>query len=154
MAWKIHKLWRLILATLLTPILGGVLTIMGVYIYILTKGDNGDDLFEAIRIGGVFGAIIGWPTMLLVGLPIHALICKREARHWAVYALAGALAGTLASIGFLHILLGGTFSGEGNYGVILFFGIPTGIFSSVLFHFIRGPHTPLTPPSNTPTSPA
>ncbi|CAN0348068.1 unnamed protein product, partial [Phaeothamnion confervicola] len=46
--------------------------------------------------GLMLGGIIGWPVMLVFGLPVHAfLLRKTSAKAW-VYVIAGAVAGTAA----------------------------------------------------------
>jgi len=143
MVLGIHKKWRLALATLIAPIFGGILFIIGLHTFTLLLSNRGlYTPFETLKIGTAFGALIGWPTMLLVGLPMHALICKLQTRHWVVYALGGGAAGALAAFSFL-LAISGSFASTTEYaGLLLICGIPTGLFSAVLFHLIRGPHMP------------
>ena len=93
---------------------------------------------------GVGTVLIGWPTMLIVGLPLHGWLCHKDQRHWARYAGFGAIGGLAPALAF------GLFDGGGNIQLLLI-GLGVGSVTAVLFHFIRGPHLALTEPANLPT---
>jgi len=89
--------------------------------------------------------------MLLLGLPIHGVLCARNKRRWFYYAVSGAAAGILAVLVFIIVL-------EGSMSEIpvalIGLGAAAGATAALLFHLIRGPHLALTEPSNTTTSPS
>jgi hypothetical protein len=49
-------------------------------------------------LGAGLGTIIGWPAMLLGGLPLHGLLIRARQFEWKAYVLAGVAAGTIAMI--------------------------------------------------------
>jgi|GEM_PF-4448025 len=143
---------RLILATILAPLLG-TLVISGLWLLFImdappfgsTSTWNPDDiggpqygwnfngLFALTLAGSIF---VGWPAMLVLGLPLHGLLCHKDKRYWYTYAGAGATAGLVAML-ILAIIL------DGIRSVPLFFlasGIAAGALTALLFHLIRGPH--------------
>jgi len=125
---------RLILATLLAPTIGAFSTILT--LVILDPGTiNGSyDLFHFIAvIGGLIALLIGLPTMLIVGLPIHGWLCHKNLRHWTRYAGFGAIAGLVPALAF------GIFDGAIGF-LMIAIGAAAGSLTAVLFHLIRGPH--------------
>lgn len=117
---------RLILATILAPFTT-VLAVSSVMLH-STSG------FLAVAL---FGSVtVGWPAMLLLGLPLHGLLCSKDKRRWFYYALAGFLAGAIALFVFMLIA-----EGTGRVHVyLLMIGAASGAVTAVLFHLIRGPH--------------
>ena len=95
--------------------------------------------------GAMFGAIIGWPAMLLLGLPAHSLLYRRKSHRIGGYLLAGVLAGFLASL-ILLLLLGGfgifrsmtgaDITGGGFITLIVVFA---SVIAATVFWFIRRP---------------
>src|SRR5262245_5319883 len=74
---------RLIVASIFCgPLAGLVLvTIFLIIIALLTAADGGpvDSIPVALVIGSaLYGAIIGWPMMLIFGLPAHAFLYRRK----------------------------------------------------------------------------
>jgi hypothetical protein len=136
---------RLILATLFSPFIGGLFVF--VLLTIFDQGVFDDPLGYLEFLGTVVGVgtlLIGWPTMLMVGLPLHGWLCHKDQRHWARYAGFGAIGGVVPTLAF------GLFEGGGNIPLLLV-GLGAGSVTAVLFHIIRGPHLPLTEPTNLPT---
>ena len=75
---------RLILATIVSPAIGAFL--MVVVSTIFDQGVFDDPLGYLEFIGVVAGVgtlVVGWPTMLIIGLPLHGWLCHRNKRHWA-----------------------------------------------------------------------
>lgn len=135
---------RLLAAIIAAPILGSLFTLLAFTLYILvsfpaTEGMTLAELAPFIRIGLICGAGIGWPAMLLFGLPMHRWICWRGVRHWFTYLALGAVAGTAASLIFFGALSGGDFVLASGLSLIL--GAPTGVASAFAFYLIRGPVT-------------
>jgi hypothetical protein len=94
--------------------------------------------------GALFGAAIGWPAMLLFGLPAHAFLYKRRSHKIGGYLLAGALLGVLATVVITVLSMIGTrdvmganllYTG-GLFGVIL---LLASIGASSIFWWIRRP---------------
>ena len=136
---------RLILATIVSPAIGAFLVF--VLLTIFDQGVFDDPLGYLEFLGTVVGVgtvLIGWPTMLLIGLPLHGWLCHKNQRHWARYAGFGAIGGLVPALAF------GLFDGGGNIQLLLI-GLGVGSVTAVLFHFIRGPHLALTEPANHPT---
>jgi len=140
MTKNIHNIWRLFAAIIVTPILGAILTITAIEIYSSGGGGTGSDYTELLRIAIVFGAVIGWPAMLVLGLPIHSLLCRFKARHWAAYAFLGAVVGAIAALIASHFIFGVNLRYLLLDSFVLIIGCPTGAFAATLFHLIRGPH--------------
>jgi hypothetical protein len=94
--------------------------------------------------GAIFGAAIGWPAMLLFGLPAHAFLYKRRSHKIGGYLLAGALLGVLATIvitvlstiGTRDVLGANLLYTGGVFGVIL---LLASIGASSIFWWIRRP---------------
>ena len=133
---------RLILAALIAPMIGAFVTVT-----LATILDTGvlDDLsgyFTFIGAGGGLGTLlVGWPTMLIVGLPLHVWLCQKNQRHWTRYGGLGALGG------LVPVTVFGLF--EGGFPIqLVLLGVCAGALTAVLFHVIRGPHLALTEPAN------
>jgi hypothetical protein len=94
--------------------------------------------------GAFLGAVIGWPVMLVFGLPAHAFLYRRRSRKVGAYLLAGILVGFAAV--FVVILLGaalGGFQPDTAFAAGLastgFFGLLISVLASWLFWLIRRP---------------
>lgn len=131
---------RLILATIFAPLIVSILTVA--FFMALESGEA--QIIHNIRlvalISGLVSALIGWPAMLIIGLPAHGILCAKNMRRWYYYAIAGALTGIVAMVVFSLIA-------EGRLNIPpLFLALASfgGAFAAVLFHFIRGPHLALT----------
>ena len=132
---------RLILATIVSPAIGAFL--MVVVSTIFDQGVFDDPLGYLEFIGAVAGVgtlVVGWPTMLIIGLPLHGWLCHKNKRHWARYAGLGAIGGLIPAFIF------GMSDGAIPYQFLLL-GAATGSVTAMLFHFIRGPHLALTEPT-------
>jgi len=138
---------RLFLAAILCgPIAGlAIIFIIGLITW-LSNLRYGSSFFplEYFFSGAVFGAGIGWPAMLLFGLPAHAFLYKRRSHKIGGYLLSGALLGVLATVAItlfatvgMRDLMGANllYSG-GIFGVIL---LLSSIGASSIFWWIRRP---------------
>jgi hypothetical protein len=89
--------------------------------------------------GFMLGGLIGWPVMLVLGLPAHAaLLRKTSAKIWW-YIIAGAVIGGVA--GGVRLLQ--TFSSVSPDARLLYIaiGAVTGTLAAVVFWFLRRPDT-------------
>ena len=139
---------RLFLATILCGPLSGLLIIFILaLISWLSNLRYNPSSFMPIAMffsGAVFGAAIGWPAMLLFGLPAHAFLYKRRSHKIGGYLLAGALLGVLATvvitvlsmIGSRDLLGANLLFTSGVFGVIL---LLASIGASSIFWWIRRP---------------
>ena len=141
-----YKPVRFLMALILPPLIATLIVIP-----FFAAFGNPDAIVTAALFTLMFGAIIGLPTMIVFGLPIHAFLCKRGKRETYAYAILGAIAGTVAGFIAPNIIFG--FNLEfGVLNVMMSaFALPTGAIAAALFHNIRGPHKPLTQPPNLPT---
>ena len=135
---------RLILATILAPLIASILALL----LMVAVKSNATEAFDHITtlaiISLMLALLVGWPAMLIIGLPAHGVLCAKNMRRWYYYAIAGALGGMLAVLVFLIIAEGGA-----NVPLsLLAIASISGGFAAVLFHLMRGPHLALTPPSN------
>ncbi|MDP3738549.1 MAG: hypothetical protein Q8R02_14235 [Hyphomonadaceae bacterium] len=108
------------------------------------QGDYTNIPLQALLSGAVLGAVIGWPFMLVFGLPAHRLLYKRGSRRAGGYLLAGVIAGfiiaILMSLAFLPLGLWQT-SGAyaGAAGVISLLCLFGSVLASWIFWLIRRP---------------
>lgn len=67
---------------------------------LISVAAGGSASFPAALIwaGAFFGALIGWPTMLFLGLPAHAILYRRRSRKAGAYVLGGVFVGFLAAL--------------------------------------------------------
>ena len=131
---------QLVKATLLTPLL--VSGIFSVLLFLYSEPEWGDlgligsDIYFALRIG----AIIGWPVILVFGLPIHRYLVRAGHQSVTIYAMSGFVFGALFSAAIL-IFIGLAF-GEILVGISLglgsVFGGPVGCLSAIVFRMLRG----------------
>jgi hypothetical protein len=138
---------RLAIATIICgPLAGmGIVIVIGVISLLMSIG-SGYPSFVPVAVvfsGAVFGAMIGWPAMLVFGLPAHAVLYRRRSHKIGGYLLAGAILGLLATaaIGLLQAMAYGA-SGMGLLSTGLWFGvilILASIAAASLFWFIRRP---------------
>ncbi len=137
---------RLILATIFAPLAGALF--LTLFIALPSVFDDGflEAPFENTLFIGQIVVIVmlffGWPTILAIGLPLHAVLCHKNMRHWASYAAVGAVAGLVPVLGF------GLFAGEHIPLALLGLGLVAGALTAVAFHLIRGPHLALTETTN------
>jgi hypothetical protein len=150
--WKINQIQgrtgaRLAIATILCgPLAGmGIMILIGLITLLMTIGSGFSSFMpvSAIFAGAVFGAIIGWPAMLLFGLPAHAMLYRRRSHRMGGYLLAGAILGLLATV--VLGLMQATAFGVGGMGVLstgLWFGVVlvlASVAAASVFWFIRRP---------------
>ncbi len=96
-----HKFGALVLACVVAPV---VATTIGAIAFFGEFGPPGEytlGLVGAAMVGAWLGAVVGIPTMLLIGLPLHAYFQSRGMTTLAPYAFGGALAGVLAALAFM-----------------------------------------------------
>jgi hypothetical protein len=95
--------------------------------------------------GAISGAVIGWPAVLVFGLPAHSLLYRRKSHRIGGYLLAGVLAGSaasvvllilLASFGALQYMTGADITGGGFLALIL---VLASVMAATIFWFIRRP---------------
>jgi len=94
-----------LIALALTCILAPVIAVtIGTIAFVGDLGAAGEyslGLIGTAMVGIWLGVVVGVPTMLLVGLPLHAHFQRRSMTGLTPYALGGALAGVLASLAFM-----------------------------------------------------
>lgn len=91
-----------------------------------------------VAVGGLMvGGLLGWPVMLGLGLPMHAvLIRKTPAKAWH-YAVAGLAAGLVA--GLLRYAMERSGAGMNDLILLLAIGGVAGAIASLMFWFVRRP---------------
>jgi LytS/YehU family sensor histidine kinase len=91
-----------------------------------------------VAVGGfMVGGLLGWPVMLGLGLPMHAvLIRKTPAKAWH-YAIAGLAAGMIAGLLRYAMERGG--AGTNDLIVLLAIGGVAGAIASLMFWLVRRP---------------
>lgn len=104
-----------------------------------TFGDILQFVGTASVIGGMMGAAIGWPAMLIGGLPAHAYLTRRNQTHFWIYTALGAVIGSVAMIVYFAIVgdLMSLLVGDGGWLTIS--GPLSGGLAAGLFWFIRRP---------------
>jgi hypothetical protein len=150
--WKANQIQgqtggRLAIAAILCGPLAGmaIILLIGIITLLMSIG-SGYTSFMPVSVilgGAVFGAVIGWPAMLLFGLPAHAVLYRRRSHKLGGYLLAGAILGLLATA--VLGLLQATAFGAGGMGVLatgLWFGVVlvlASVAAASVFWFIRRP---------------
>ena len=149
--WKPQQIqgktgWRLFFATILCGPLAGmaVMGVIGVVYFLLTFGSDMTSSVPSAMLGaGLLGAMIGWPAMLIFGLPAHALLYRRRSHRIGGYLLAGAILGLFASavLGLLQMVGSPIFGGAALMagGVIALILLIASVAASSLFWWIRRP---------------
>ncbi|MCH2458410.1 MAG: hypothetical protein MK186_10200 [Henriciella sp.] len=112
---------RLVAAVLISPVLGGLVAAELVAIIFFPKeiffrllSDSvtyrpatPPEIFETLSsiaiLGSTLGAVLGFPAMLLVGLPAHVWLISTRRTALAYYASFGSVAGVIASFAFRYI---------------------------------------------------
>jgi hypothetical protein len=149
--WKVHQVQgktrgRLFIAAVLCGPLSGLLIVLIISVIYLLMNLQFTSFFpfEVFLFAAMYGAGIGWPAMLLFGLPAHAFLYRRRSHKIGGYLLSGALLGILATvvITLLQILSTTNLMGfdllysGGVLGVILLLCAITG---AGIFWWIRRP---------------
>jgi hypothetical protein len=141
--------WRLFFASILCGPLAGliVVSVLGLIGAAISASSGGGFGFPAAFLitGATFGAVIGWPAMLVFGMPAHALLYRRKSHRIGGYLLAGVLTGFAASLALFVILAafdgfrsmnGSDMTGGGLLTLIFVLGAVT---ASAIFWLIRRP---------------
>jgi hypothetical protein len=97
-----------------------------------------------IWLGAFAGALIGWPTMLFLGLPAHVILYRRKSRRASAYVLGGVFVGFIATLIVLGLYaFGGGFMIEGvplaSLAPMFFICLLGSVLASWLFWLIRRP---------------
>ncbi len=116
-------------------------------------GCNLEILTFAGLAGVTYGAVVGVPTVVLAGLPVHHILSIIGRTHVLPYVLAGGLIGLPAAVFGLAILSRGSLnmSAEG-WAFACALGAITGAMSALVFWLIRRPDRDVraNPPTSTP----
>ena len=91
----------LALACILAPVLAVTIGTIAFVGELGAASEYSLGLVGAAMVGVWIGVVVGIPTMLLVGLPLHAHFQRRGMTGLAPYALGGAIAGVFASLAFV-----------------------------------------------------
>lgn len=106
---------------------------------------------QALWSGSALGAVIGWPLMLIFGLPAHRLLYRRGSRKAGGYLLAGVISGgvvgMLISIAFVPLGLWQT-AGAGAAAVISLLCLFGSVLASWIFWLIRRPDKDILRPAS------
>lgn len=91
-------------------------------------------------IGAAMGAVLGWPTMAIAGLPAHGWLVRNGRTGGLTYSLLGVAVGTVT----MFVYFTATGSWRNPLGLLdawplLLAGPVTGLLSAGLFWFIRRP---------------
>ena len=121
-----------------------VLTI-GIFGSLISIAAGGSASFPAqlIWAGAFAGALLGWPTMLLFGLPAHVILYRRKSRKVGAYLLGGVFVGFLAALLALGLYaVTGFVPGEflfATLGPLVVICLLGSVLASWLFWLIRRP---------------
>jgi hypothetical protein len=96
------------------------------------------NLFNAVSGGLILGALIGWPVMLVLGMPAHALLIRKTPATVWIYVAAGCAAGLAGSAARLLSSRTTTMTGE-QLLQALAIGAFAGTLTAFVFWFIRRP---------------
>jgi hypothetical protein len=139
---------RLLVAAIFCGPLAGLAIITTLLLLgaLMSAADGGSVSFpvEIVLVGALYGAIIGWPMMVVFGLPAHAFLYRRKSHRVSAYVLAGALGGLVASLiavglGYLAGFFGPDsmlFALGGWFSVLL---LVSAVTASSFFWLIRRP---------------
>lgn len=137
----------LVLACVLAPVIA---VSIGTVAYVGEFSANNEfeiGWFVAALFGAWFGGVIGIPTMLLIGLPLHFYFQSRGMNGLTPYAIGGAIAGLIAALFFLMwppaeswSIFASRFTATlfGGYSAkVFFFGALTGVLAAWLFWMLH-----------------
>jgi hypothetical protein len=153
-----RKKWvTLISATLVAPIFAATLTatLLALLIFpdLIFRTEVTSGVYRAATLrematslvgfsfmGLAFGIVIGWPAMLIGGLPLHRLLVRHQNTQAWAYALAGTLVGTVVMV-IYFMLANGWRDPVAVFlsGPVLLSGPVTGFLSAGFFWLIRRP---------------
>jgi len=148
---------RLVLATLIAPVTAAAIgcallaMIMAPELVFQTEVYSGEyrsatlreiatSLFGFSLIGASMGVLLGWPTMLVGGLPVHRWLVQKGRTGGLTYSLIGILVGTGTML--VYFLATGSLRdprGLIEFWPILLSGPVTGFLAAGLFWCIRRP---------------
>ena len=152
------KQWlRLILAVLFTPILAAGLIAAGLAMMIApdlvfrvmidsttTRPATLPEIMASLIgfgfLGGAFGIFLGWPAMMIAGLPAHRWLVRKGRTDWLPYALTGLAAGTVTML--IYFLATGSLRDPSlllDASPLLATGPLTGFPAASLFWLVRLP---------------
>jgi hypothetical protein len=95
------------------------------------------NIFIVTSGGFMLGGILGWPVMLALGLPTHALLIRKTtAKAWH-YAIAGLIAGFAA--GLLRFVTERSGAPASELTLLLAIGGVSGVITALTFWIIRRP---------------
>ncbi len=153
---KSRNLPRLAFATALSPPVAGALLalILGLTVFqsqiFLIEDPQQDsvyvragvlevlaNMFTILTSGFLIGGLIGWPVMLVIGLPAHALLLRRTSAKVWWYVLAGCVAGVIA--GALRFVSSRGAATMNDAVQLAALGAVTGTLAALVFWFVRRP---------------
>nr|WP_321512085.1 hypothetical protein [uncultured Hyphomonas sp.] len=97
-------------------------------------------LFGFGMLGGAFGIFLGWPAMMIAGLPAHRWLVRKGRTDWLPYALTGLAAGTVTML--IYFLATGSLRDPSlllDASPLLATGPLTGFLAASLFWLVRLP---------------
>jgi hypothetical protein len=97
------------------------------------------NMFTILTSGFLIGGLIGWPVMLAIGLPSHALLLRRTSAKVWWYVLAGCIAGVIA--GALRFVSSRGATTMNDALQLAAIGAVTGTLAALVFWFVRRPDT-------------
>ena len=134
------KTW---LAAILCGPLAGVvvLLVLGLLSAAITVASGGLPSFPPIALfyGGLLGAVIGWPAMLVFGVPTHVILYRRRSRKAGGYLLGGAICGIVMGVIIFGLTRPITQPGMLNIGPLAVVFLLGAVLASWLFWLIRRP---------------
>jgi hypothetical protein len=94
------------------------------------------NFLNAITGGIILGALVGWPVMLVLGLPVHALLLRKTPASVWIYAAAGIAIGLLG--GSYRYIQARSHSAN-DLTQFLAIGAVTGTLAALIFWYARRP---------------
>lgn len=136
---------RTLIAALLAGPVGTLVYVLGFTSWaVVTGGAQLNDLFVSpLHMArqtfewAQLGAMVGWPAMLVGGLPAHAVFYALRLRAVWPYTLAGAAVGGIVSVAWIKLAFGSGMSGDMTGFAIT--GAIVGAISATIFWLIRRP---------------
>lgn len=132
---------RLIVATLAAPLAGVFLVTAMLF---MLKGPWPYDTMVEPFLGFTMvvvatSLLVGWPSMILFGLPVHRALYRNDKQNWTSYTLFGAISGILTSIIFLGLTEDVFFTLRPH---LLMLGAGTGALSAGVFYALVKSNSP------------
>ncbi len=99
--------------------------------------------------GVMLGLALGWPTMMLIGLPLHGWLLRHVRTGVLSYVLAGAVAAMAPTLASEAVAFAQS-PADRPAAAVLIFGAATGVLCGLLFWLIRRPdRDAANPPTST-----